>query len=212
MTIPKIIHQTYKDKKSAYEFKKWSDSWKLLNPEFMYVFYNDIDCFKFIHSDFPEYIDLYESLTIVQKADVFRYLILYKHGGVYADIDTECLKPINPLIELYNDSLITGHEYENHLQYLQWFIACPKAHKIMLNLVNEIYRRSWYMNSWYMKLILSGNTLTYYYTGPMLFTYVVSRSNESVTVLKKGVLGSYDKNKIDENSYLQHYFNGKWKK
>lgn len=33
------------------------------------------------------------------RADVLRYEILYRHGGVYVDADFECLRPIDPLLE-----------------------------------------------------------------------------------------------------------------
>lgn len=209
MPIPKILIQTWKTKKMPKEFTQWTQTWKLVNPDFEYMFFDDSDCFKFIYKNYPEYLDLYESLISIEKADVFRYLALHKYGGVYVDIDTCCFKPIGPLIDLFSDSVITGIEYSEPLQYLQWFIACPKGSKVMIELVNEVNKRSWFKI--FKSLTLSPNELVYYSTGPVMFTYVLKKTEESVVVLEKGRLGCYDNSKIDKNSYLQHFFFGSWK-
>src|SRR6185369_15034321 len=98
MTIPKIIIQTWKTKKLPKECEEWSLSWKKMNPDFKYMLFDDKDCYKFIHNNYKNYLDLYESLSIIEKTDLFRYLVLHKYGGVYADIDTTCFKPIKPLL------------------------------------------------------------------------------------------------------------------
>ena len=48
MTIPKIIHQTWKSKELTPYFKKASNSWKRMNPNYTYQFYDDMDCLEFI--------------------------------------------------------------------------------------------------------------------------------------------------------------------
>lgn len=213
MTIPKIIFQTWKTNKLPDEFKEWSLSWKQKNPEYKYMFFDDKKCFRFIYKYYPEYLDLYDSLISIEKADVFRYLVLHKYGGIYADMDTKCFKPIDPLICLFPNSIITGIEYQetdkNPVQYLQWFIACPKGSPVMLELVNEVNRRNWY--KLFKSLTLTYNELVYYTTGPVLFTYVLKNSGESIAVMEKGILGCYDNRLINHNSYLQHYFSGSWK-
>ncbi|SCV02585.1 LAME_0H03048g1_1 [Lachancea meyersii CBS 8951] len=44
----------------------------------------------------PQIIQAFESLPLpILKADFFRYLILYARGGIYSDMDTFPLKPLN---------------------------------------------------------------------------------------------------------------------
>jgi mannosyltransferase OCH1-like enzyme len=209
MTIPKIIHQTWKTNKLDPKLKLFTDTWKKINPDFEHRFYNDHKCFKFIYDNYPEYLDLYEDLKPIEKADIFRYLVLHKYGGIYADIDTECFKPIGSLLELFKDSLITGYEYNKPIQYLQWFIACKKGNNAMIELVEEIKKRNKY--KFFMSFIKQNNKLTYWLTGPELYTKILQKTNSSVTVLQKGRLGSFDKTLIDNNSYIQHHFIGSWK-
>ena len=207
MSIPKIIHQTWKTKDLPENFKKWSDSWKILNPDFKYKFYTDTDCFVFINYYYPEYINLYQSLVGIEKVDMFRYLILHKYGGVYCDMDTECIRPINKLIDW--SGLITGYEYENPVQYLQWFIASPPGNKILIELVKEINFRSYFR--WFKTFTLSENRLVYWLTGPEMYTDVLNKHKNQIKILRKGILGCYDTKQMDEETYLIHWFSGTWK-
>lgn len=206
--IPKIFHQTWKDRNLPEDFKRWSETWKQMNPGYIYKFYTDKDIYKFIYKNYNSYFDLYESLNGIEKVDIFRYLVLHKYGGIYIDMDCECLKPISGLLDLFSKSLITGFEYETPVQYLQWFIACPAGCKTMIELVDEIYKRSWYK---WAKWSLSENQLVYWLTGPQMYTDILKKTEESVSILEKGRLGCYDKRLIDRNSYLIHHFSGKWK-
>ena len=41
---------------------------------------------------YPDVQGAYARLSPVQKADVLRYVVMLEHGGVYADLDYECLR------------------------------------------------------------------------------------------------------------------------
>ncbi len=43
-----------------------------------------------------------------QKADILRYELLERYGGVYVDVDMECLQPLDPLLEAGGLTLVTG--------------------------------------------------------------------------------------------------------
>jgi mannosyltransferase OCH1-like enzyme len=66
-----------------------------------------------LNSDFQELIPLYRSFPFdVQRWDFVRYLILYRFGGLYADMDYECIEPLDPL--LWNSSCCMGMEPAEH--------------------------------------------------------------------------------------------------
>ena len=58
--------------------------------------------------------------TGVEKSDILRYLLLYHYGGVYADLDVECLRPFEPLLQRHSgeDSFgcVFGAEPHGHAQ------------------------------------------------------------------------------------------------
>ncbi len=91
--IPKIIHQTApQDRRNWHPIWKFcQESWKQQYPkeDFTHIFWNDGDNDKFIRTEFPEYYQLYQDFgnNVILKVDFVRYAILYKYGGIYADMD-----------------------------------------------------------------------------------------------------------------------------
>ena len=56
------------------------------------AFFDDKDRYKFIKKEFSHYLRAYRKIKHgAVKADLWRYLIIYKYGGVYADIDSKCI-------------------------------------------------------------------------------------------------------------------------
>jgi mannosyltransferase OCH1-like enzyme len=64
------------------------------NPEFEYSLYSDTMCRDFIKDTFdPSVVEAYDTfLPDAYKSDLWRYCILYTHGGIYVDIK---FKPVN---------------------------------------------------------------------------------------------------------------------
>ena len=124
--IPLIIHQTWKTKDLDGKFKQGVQSWKTLNPEFEHRLYDDTDCLNFVKINYPMYLQFYKNLELpVHKADIFRYLVIHKYGGIYTDIDTLCLKNIKTTLD---KPMIIGIEYlpehnKGKMQYNQWFFG-----------------------------------------------------------------------------------------
>jgi mannosyltransferase OCH1-like enzyme len=74
--------------------KSYTDTWINLKPEYEYRFFDDIDIMDFLKTDFPGYLEGYNRLKFgASKADLWRYLIISKYGGVYAAIDPKCINP-----------------------------------------------------------------------------------------------------------------------
>jgi len=90
--IPRIIHQTWFEALTTARYphlQRLQHSWKASGWD--YRFYTDDDCNDFIKKHYPErFVDAYDALLPgAFKADFFRLLVLFKHGGVYADIDVQ---------------------------------------------------------------------------------------------------------------------------
>lgn len=92
--IPRIIHQTY----SSYDnipdcVKKVMKENEKNNPQYTFKFYDDDAIVEYIKYNTSQ--QTYEAFSKLNpkcgacKADFFRYIILYKEGGVYADIKTK---------------------------------------------------------------------------------------------------------------------------
>lgn len=96
---------------------------------------------ELVINSFPEYENLYNSLPRdVQRWDIIRYMILYKYGGIYTDLDTEYFKPINQLV---NDiSLGFGEEHPIEklmpIRIGNAFLVSKKENKVWIYIIENI--------------------------------------------------------------------------
>ncbi len=110
--IPKLIHQTWCSPKYTRN-DGTPASWRAMNPDWEYRLWTDPELDQFVADNYPEYIDLYRSYPhVVQQADLGRYLLLHKFGGVYADMDTDCLASFDPLCD--ETRIVFGEEPRAH--------------------------------------------------------------------------------------------------
>ena len=82
MTIPQIIHHTYKNHELPDIYKICQIEIKKLNPDFEYRFYTDDDIDNIMKNNFPEYYNKFNELPrMIMKIDMFRYFLMDKYGG-----------------------------------------------------------------------------------------------------------------------------------
>ncbi len=81
--------------------QKYSENWKILNPEYEIKLYDDELCEKFLLEEFSELhrdiFKLFKDGPI--KSHFWRVCVIYKYGGIYVDADIEPLVPLNEYIE-----------------------------------------------------------------------------------------------------------------
>ncbi|KAJ1554942.1 membrane-bound alpha-1,6- mannosyltransferase Initiation-specific [Nowakowskiella sp. JEL0078] len=113
----------------------------------MHLVWNDLDIQEFVDNYFPQFSKVFSHLPLpVLRADVFRYMVLTVFGGIYSDIDTRCLRPIDKWTDNNKDiNLIVGIEsdvgdrkdwkdwYARELQWCQWTIAAIPRHPVVMN-------------------------------------------------------------------------------
>ena len=180
--IPRLIHQTYKSRDVPEAARRMMSTWTERNPTWRARFYDDAACVAFVRSEFPEYYDAYVSLPKdVERSDFFRYLVLLRHGGVYADVDTESVAPLDAFLRP-NDALVVGWEgefdtdemaYSRHFvrrrQVLNWAFAAAPGHPALREVCDEIKKNA--------RRVFTNNTNrdTLERTGPGAFTDAVLR-------------------------------------
>jgi mannosyltransferase OCH1-like enzyme len=103
--VPFIIYQTWHTKDLPPKMKECVENLKKQNPEFEHHLYDDEDCRQFIKDNFDaSVLHAYDSLIPgAYKADLWRYCVLYKNGGIYIDIKFQC-EPGFKLSEMANDN------------------------------------------------------------------------------------------------------------
>jgi mannosyltransferase OCH1-like enzyme len=114
------------------------DRIKALNPEYNYQLYTDDEIDRFVDEYYPgEIAECYHRLNIiVAKVDFWRYLVLYKYGGVYLDMDSTIKKPLRMLIKDTDEAIITVEKNPN--RYVQWGLIFSKGHPILKRTIDLV--------------------------------------------------------------------------
>lgn len=111
--IPKILFQTYYNKKIIPSYMV--DNVKKYAKNYEYYLLDDTEAIAFLNTYFNK--DVTERFKLFKngahKADLLRYCLLYIYGGVYTDIKTILLKPLDSIFtddtKLYSTLSATGY-------------------------------------------------------------------------------------------------------
>jgi hypothetical protein len=142
-TIPKVIIQTYYNKSKIPN--KVYENIKKYAPEYKHIIYDDNECIKFLTQFDNRYkkisdlscVDKFKSFKKgAHKADLFRYCYLYQYGGIYLDIKTELIQPLNTIFNNFENSLYTVLARNKYTIY-QGIIASYPEHPILGDLINQ---------------------------------------------------------------------------
>lgn len=97
-TFPRLIFQTWKSKSTLpSNYRYWRQTFVDHNPECRVLLWDDADNRAFIADRYPWALPLYDGYPReIFRADAVRFFFLFEFGGMYADMDTECLRPILP--------------------------------------------------------------------------------------------------------------------
>lgn len=134
--IPKVIYQTWKTQNLHPKVQKLRSKMLETNKDYEFILYTDDQMHDFVVSNFEK--DIVKSFNsiknIVSKADFWRYLILYKNGGIYLDIDSLILKNLDSLISKEDQAIITAEQNKNC--FVQWALIFNKNHPILESTIN----------------------------------------------------------------------------
>ncbi|MGY1583141.1 glycosyltransferase [Streptomyces sp. MN13] len=218
--IPALIHQTWKDADVPDHWQEWVDSWRLHHPGWGYRLWTDSDNRAFLQEHYPWFLPIYDGYPEpIMRADAIRYFLLDHFGGLYVDLDFECLRPVDALLD--GRELVLGCEPESHTRLLlarqrgldrivgNAFIASRPGHPFWAHVHRQLvgaHRMSGALDV----------------TGPFFLTRAVDRAPEpsSVTVLGPEVLypevSPYARELFgpQEADYAQayavHHWSGSW--
>ena len=94
---------------------------------------------------------------------MFRYAVVYIFGGVYTDVDTDCITPISAW-NVTGCDLFIG--LENDLHFCQWTFAATARSPYLKYVIDAIVGRFELMNG----VDASNPNFVHNHTGPAIFT------------------------------------------
>ena len=114
--IPLILHQLWKSHEIPSFLAPTIASWRAVNPNLQHILWTDSDVERFVKKFYPKRVyDALQSVKISQPewqrgakfADLARVLILYKMGGIYADIDYAANKSLESVLSQGHYGVLT---------------------------------------------------------------------------------------------------------
>lgn len=210
MNIPHTIHQTYKTFDSIPEH--WKESykeWQRLHPNSQYKFWSDADIDNFVKTEFPDFYPHFSKFEYnIQKVDAVRYMILYKYGGIYSDLD---LIPNEDVFQkLGNGDLFLTYSANVNDVVTNMLMASKENHPFWLEVIEEMKKgERFYHIGKHFKVMHT--------TGPCMLTRVVSKTKHNVTILSRTLYNPSDmvdvkngKSKENRNSVIRVIEGGSW--
>lgn len=214
--IPKIIHQIWLGSKVPKCYLAWRKSWQKFHPGWIYILWTDkeVNNLKLYNQDYFN-----KARNFGEKANVLRYELLYQFGGVYADIDFECLKSFDVFHHSFD--FYTGiAPLDCNIAYLNnAIIGSIPGHPILKHCIETIAD-----DMCIEKEIRARTRVTNACTGPIHFTksfYQVAKDNDDCVIalpsamlyplkhsqVDAGVIG--DEFKRRKEVFAVHYWAGK---
>ncbi len=139
--------------------RKSIQSWVKINQKHRYEILTKYSAETYVKDRFSHRPDIEETFVDLQdpilRADFIRYLVLLGDGGVYSDIDTTSLIPIEdwvPSAYVNKVNLVIGVEYDKldggrrgdftlDLQFCTWAILAKPGHLLMEMTVDRVLSR-----------------------------------------------------------------------
>lgn len=190
-SIPRILHQTFYERTLAPQLQHNVDALRAANPDWEYRFYDDDDILRFIRDHYPpavlEHFLRIDARYGAARADLFRYLLMYKVGGVYLDIKSGAARPFDSVLQPDDQFVLSywnqsnaasgwGQHYElrdiaaGELQ--QWHIICAPGHPFMKAVLDTVLAN---IDTYVPSLHGVGKNGVLRVTGPIAYTRAIHR-------------------------------------
>lgn len=218
--IPKVIHQIWvgKIKPTLEQAQKIEETRKKVTSEgFEYQFWSNIQ----YPDSVPENIELFaracrectnESINYgAFEADALRYLIIFRHGGIYIDCDYNITRSLHELFNIFNGLPVFARRWPYRKDWpTNAFLAAPPGHPLYRHIVCSLKPPS------------NGKP---YYIGPAWLGARISEycgealaQNDNKALTEKGVLQMLDegefllKHRSNPDGFFEHGFWYTWKR
>jgi len=216
--IPKKLYFTYKTANPPELYRENLQCWHDICSDWQLHYFSDKQIYTFFETHFPQYRkDLPKISCGAVLADVFRYAVLYVHGGMYNDLDTF---PLQKIPEKWLDyDAVVGYElqpskypqcsaalYGYQDAFCQWSLLSSPGYSLFKEALDVSFKKL-RENDFNIRSVKDTLTMA----GPLTFTELVRKYMErsEVLILDMDYFGSCRKNyPVTERSVVRHLFHG----
>src|SRR6185437_14895260 len=89
-SVPKILHFIWMSGEPPRAMRRYYEKWRRLHPGCDIRLWTEETMHGFVTRAYPHLLPVYDGYPkMIQRVDAFRYLVLSRLGGVYADLDID---------------------------------------------------------------------------------------------------------------------------
>lgn len=163
--IPKIIHQIWLGDQSRRP-ERWMRTWQTMHPDWEYRLWTEANL-----PPLRAQVAFDAMPHFAGKADIARYEILHRFGGVYIDADAECITPLTDDLLANQAFAVHESEYARPGMIANGVIGCLPQTPLMAAMTDTVMatpglRECPALDVWKL-------------TGPLAFTRVIGRGGHS---------------------------------
>lgn len=150
--IPKLIMQTAKTEEIPEDWKVSIPSYRKHFPDWTHILLTDEDNDNFVRWFFPDFLKVFRGFSKgIMRADAVRYMWFYMVGGIYSDLDYECLRNFEHIFEETNTYVYLIQSGNVHVSTNSFMASKPRA-EMWLDLIRLMAFRArnkpwWCLNS-----------------------------------------------------------------
>ena len=203
------LYQCYHNKK--YIPNKVYDNVKKYASNYNHLIFDDDECLDYIKNNYDDKVlETYNKLkNKAHKADLFRYCILYKEGGLYMDIKVELIKDIS---NLFDPNILTTCFRKKNI--FNGIISTPKNNPLLLELINYMVDNRNEKKTYQMFCRNFADTIRKYTNKPLSNNLFVINNIPNIYLLEERVvkykegddINLYDRYKLIDRIYNKNEF------
>jgi len=155
-SIPRVLHQTFPSRVLPVLIQENVRRLRELHPNWEYRFYDDRDIEEYIRASYGDeilaYFERIDPRYGAARADLFRYLLMYREGGVYLDIKSAARGSLDQILrsdDQYVLSYWRGSQFSGWGDYSelrkyggrefqQWHIIAAPGHPFLKSVIETV--------------------------------------------------------------------------
>jgi len=191
-TVPRLIHQTHRAWDALpVDIRNSIAALRAQNPGWEYRFYDDEAVTRFIRDSYGpvvlSYIERIDPRYGAARADLFRYLLMYRAGGVYLDIKSTIRPPLDEIIRSDDRFILAQWSQTNRFvdygrhdwdlggrieggELQQWHVICAPGHPYLYAVIQAVMRN---IDCYIPGMHGSGHSAVFRVTGPIAYTLTI---------------------------------------
>ena len=229
-TITKHVHQVFFGARGiSDELKANIEKIKALNPGWEHTLYDDVMMKDFIVQHYgPKMLGYFNRINPsygAARVDLFRYLLLYKLGGVYLDVKSSLHRPFHEILreddryilgQWDNPALVerTGWGMHKELvdvprgEFQQWHIMCAPGHPFMRAVIVAVLAN---IDAYLPWRAGTGGPGTFRVTGPVAYTLAIHPLRDRyphrmIDTVEAGLEYTIFKQRTHSKIFIKHYY------